>query len=115
VDTFRLAEKGSTMAKRLRKYAPEFRQQVIELVKSGRGLTDVAREFKISPQTVSTWVHRQEVDRGEREGMSTDERAELVRLRRENRALRQERDILKKAAAWFAQETDVIPSRSSDS
>jgi transposase len=107
-------EGQSTMA-RQSQYPPEFRQKIVELVRSGRRLHDVAREYKLSPQTVSTWVHRKEVDSGEREGMSSDERAELVRLRRENRTLRAERDILKKAAAWFAQETDAIPSRSSDS
>jgi transposase len=100
------------MARHPRQYPPEFRQKVVELVKSGRKLHDVAREFQISPQTVSTWVHRKQVDAGEKDGVTSDERAELARLRRENRTLRMERDILKKAAAWFARENDGLPKPS---
>jgi transposase len=87
-------------------YPPEFRRQAIELVRSGTPLKQVAAELGVSEQTLRNWRHRQDVDAGRAEGLTTDEREELRRLRRENRRLQQERDILKAATAFFARETD---------
>jgi len=80
---------------------------MVELVRSGRSPGDLAREFEPTAQAIRNWVRQAERDEGLRDdGVTTDEREELTRLRRENRKLRQEREILAKAAAWFAQETE---------
>lgn len=97
-------------------YPPEYRQQLIELVRAGRTPGELAREFEPSAQAIRNWVRQADRDAGRRsDGLSTEERHELVRLRRENRQLREEREILSKAAAWFARETGSIPPRSSSS
>jgi transposase len=104
------------MARKQRRYAAEFRRQMIELVRSGRRPEELAREFEPSAQAIRNWVAQADRDEGRREdGLTTAEREELSRLRRENRQLRLERDILSKAAAWFARETDVIPPKGSNS
>ena len=83
-------------------YAAEFRQQMVDLVRSGRAPEDLAREFEPSSRT---WVAQAGRDAGERsDGLRTEEREELRRLRRENRRLCEEREILAKATAWFARE-----------
>ncbi len=102
-------------------YPPEFRRRMVELVRAGREPEDLAREFEpsaqaIRNQAIRNWVRQAGRDGGQRtDGLTTGEREELARLRRENRQLRQERDILAKAAAWFARETGAIPSGSSNS
>ena len=97
-------------------YPPEFRRNMVELVRAGRDAEELAREFEPSAQAIRNWVRQAERDGGERsDGLTTGEREELARLRRENRRLRQERDILAKAAAWFARETGTIPSGPSGS
>lgn len=98
-------------------YSPEFRQQMIELVRSGRTPEDLAREFEPSAQAIRNWVQQSGglAESRREEDLASAEREELRRLRRENRQLREEREILAKAAAWFARETGSIPSRSSDS
>lgn len=104
------------MPKSHRPYPPEYRERMIELVQSGRSPESLAREFEPSAQCIRNWVRQAERDAGRRhDGLTTDERTELQRLRRENATLREEREILKKAAAWFARETGSIPSTGSDS
>jgi transposase len=87
-------------------YPPEFRREALELVRSGRSIRDVAESLGVSEQTLRNWSRRDDVDAGRAEGLTSVEREELRRLRRENRRLQQEREILKKAAAFFARETD---------
>src|ERR1700720_1469338 len=104
------------MAKKHLPYAPEFRQQMIELVRAGRMPEELATEFEPSAQSIRNWVAQADRDEGRRrDGLTTAEREELTRLRRENRILREEREILSKAAAWFATETGSLPSRGSNS
>ena len=92
-------------------YPKEFRDKVVQLMQVGeRSTGEVAKEFDISADSVRRWVQQAERDQGSRQdGLRSAEREELVRLRRENRRLKQEREILSKAAAWFARETDAIP------
>jgi transposase len=88
-------------------YPPEFRREAVQLAQSGdRSIAQVARDLGISNQTLHSWIKQADVDAGRREGLTTDEREELRRLRRENRTLLQEREILKKAAAFFARESE---------
>ena len=97
-------------------YAAEFRIQIVELARSGRSPVDLAKEFEPTVQTINAWVRQADRDDGHREdGLTRSDREELQRLRRENKQLRQEREILAKAAAWFARETDTIPPKSSRS
>jgi transposase len=104
------------MAKTRPPYTPEFRQQLIELVRAGRSPDELAKEFEPTAQSIRNWVAQSDRDAGRRgDGLSSSERDELSRLRRENRQLRQERDILSKAAAWFARETNTIPPKDSGS
>ena len=95
---------------------PEFREQLVALVRAGRTPEDLAGEFEPTAQSISNWVAQADRDAGRRtDGLTTAERTELTRLRRENRQLKVERDILSKAAAWFAQETAPNTKRSSGS
>lgn len=104
------------MPKSRRPYPPEYRERMIELVRTGRSPESLAREFEPSAQCIRNGVRQAERDAGRRQdGLTTDERTELQRLRRENATLREEREILKKVAAWFARETGSIPSKGSDS
>jgi len=97
-------------------YPPEFRRQMVELVRSGRAIRELAREFECSDQTIRNWVRQADLDEGRRDdGLTSAEREELRRLRRENRQLREEREILAKAAAWFARETGSVPGKRSSS
>jgi transposase len=97
-------------------YPLEFRNQILELIRSGRTPEDLAKEFEPTAETIRNWVAQADRDAGTRhDGLATAEREELRQLRRENRRLREEREILAKAAAWFAQETHSIPRKSSSS
>ena len=99
-----------------RPYSGAFRRQLVELVRAGRSPESLGQEFEPSAQAIRNWVRQTERDEGRRaDGLTTAERDELRRLRRENATLREEREILKKAAAWFARESDVIPFGSSHS
>jgi len=104
------------MAKTRPPYTPEFRRQMVELVRSGRSPEELAREFEPTAQSIKNWVGQAKRDAGRGDvGLTTVEREELNRLRRENRQLRLEREILSKAAAWFARETNTIPPKDSGS
>lgn len=97
-------------------YPPEFRNQMVEMVRAGSSPEKLAREFEPTAQTIRNWVAQADRDEGRRQdGLTSSEREELGKLRREIRQLKVEREILKKAAAWFARETDAVPPRSSDS
>jgi transposase len=97
-------------------YAAEYRRRLVELARGGRSITALAREFEPTVETIRQWVKQAELDEGQRsDDLTTTEREELNRLRREIRVLREEREILAKAAAWFAQETGATPSRRSHS
>jgi transposase len=87
-------------------YPAEFRAEAVRLARSSdRSVPQLARELGVSPQTLTNWIAQDRVDAGERPGLTTDERARLRELERENRILREEREILRKAAGFFAQET----------
>jgi transposase len=89
------------------RYPKEFRRDVAALVlDQHRTVADVAREMGLVEQTLGNWVRLERIDRGEREGLSSEEREELSQLRRENRQLRIERDLLKKATAFWVRESD---------
>ena len=104
------------MPKARPEYPPEFRRRLIELFRAGQSADALAKKFDPSAQTIRNWVKQADLDEGRRtDGLTTQEREELVRLRRENHALREEREILKKAAAWFAKETDSNPPKRSRS
>ena len=99
-----------------KRYTPEFRHQMVALVRAGRNPSELSREFGCTSWSINRWFKQAERDGGRGDGgLTTDEREELTRLRRENRQLRLEREILSKAAAWFAQETAPNSRRSSDS
>ncbi len=94
-----------------RPYATEYRRRVVELARAGRKIDEMEREFEPSANAIRKWVKRAALDEGLRsDGLTTSEREELNRLRRENRVLRAERDLLSRAAAFFAQE-NVLPPR----
>jgi transposase len=90
-------------------YPPEFRAEAIRLVRSsGRPAAEIARRLEVSTETLRLWVRQADIDEGRRhDGLTTEETEEVRRLRRENRILREEREILVKAAAFFAQETGL--------
>ena len=102
-----MALAGVHLAQRARRsFAAEFKAETVELIRtSGRSIGQVCRDLDLSETAVRRWVAQTEVDAGRREGLTTAEREELARLRREVRVLREEREILQKAAAFFAKET----------
>lgn len=99
-----------------KRYPPEFRRQLIELARAGKSPEALAKEFEPSAQTIRTWLKQAARDAGERtDGLTTPEREEMARLRRELRQVKLEREILSKATAWFARETGTIPNGSTGS
>ncbi len=85
-------------------------------MRSGRNPESLSREFEPPAQTIHNWIRQADLDEGRRDdGATSTEREELRRLRRDNKRLRQEREILAKAAVWFARETDSVPPKSSNS
>ncbi len=104
------------MGKNGKRYSPELQEQLVRLVRMGRSAKELAREYEPTEQTIRNWVKQAELDEGTRsDGLTTEERQELGRLRRENARLKEEREILSKAAAWFAQETEKKSKGSSRS
>ena len=97
-------------------YRPEYRRKIVALVRAGRSPNQIAAEFECSAQTVRNWVAQAEADAGKRDDVLTSvEREELRKLRRENKQLKLEREILAKATAWFARETNSTPDKDSNS
>jgi transposase len=92
-------------------YPPEFRAEAVRLIRSsGKPLLEISKDLGVSEQSLRVWIKQADLDEGRRDdGLTTSELEELRRLRRENRVLREEREILKKAAAFFARETDQRP------
>ena len=116
VDTSPLGGEESTMGKTRSPYPAEFRARMVELVRSGRTPEELSREFEPTAQSISNWVGQADRDQGVRhDGLTTDDKEELRRLRRENKILREEKEILRKAAAWFAEETGSTPRGRSSS
>ena len=108
------------MGKSRRAYPPEFRQQMVELFREGRSTSELSQDFGPHAQSIRNWVAWAERERGKKgqkdgEALTSSEREELTRLRRENRQLRREREILSKATAWFAREMNRMPPEDSDS
>jgi transposase len=100
------------MANKSIRYTPEFKRQMVALARSGRSAASLSKEFGPSAWTIALWVKQAARDEGKGDGgLTTAEREELTRLRRENRKLKEEREILAKAAAWFA--TESGPSKRS--
>ena len=89
-------------------YPAAFRAEAVQLVRGGgRSLTQAAQDLGVHHDTLRTWVKQAAIDEGRRDGLTTEERTELARLRRENRVLREEREILKEAARFFAAESST--------
>src|SRR6202011_5562233 len=104
------------MGKTRAAYPPEFRRQMVELVRAGRSPEELSREFEPTAPSIRNWVAQSDRDAGRGDGgLRTAEREELNRLRRKNRQFQLEREILSKAAAWFARETNTIPHKGSSS
>jgi len=104
------------MPRTRRPYSGEFKQQMIDLVRAGRTPEELGREFEPTAQSIRNWVIQADRDEGRRkDGLTIAERQEKAKLRREVRRLREERDILAKATAWFARETDSKSKKSSSS
>ena len=97
-------------------YPPELKRQILDLIRAGRTTASLAKEFEPSENCIRNWKAQAERDAGQRtDGLTTEERKEFNQLKRENRRLREERDILKKATAWFAQESGAAPRKDSES
>lgn len=104
------------MPRHRKPYPEDLKKKLVALVRQGRTPEELSRQFEPTAQAIRNWVAQADRDEGRRQdGLSTTERDELQRLRRENERLREEREILKKAAAWFAQETKAAPNGSSNS
>ena len=109
-------EKDTAMPGNHPPYSREFKARIVELARAGRSQASLEKEFGVTTTTIRAWMKQRDLDQGARsDGLTSDEKQELSRLRREVKVLREERDILSKAAAWFAQEGVGAPKRRSDS
>ena len=98
------------MPRTRKRYPLEFRRRMVELVRAGRTPEELSREFEPSAGAIRNWVEQMDQDEGVRsDGLTSEERKELRELRRENKQLKLEREILGKAAAWFARESITLP------
>jgi transposase len=91
-----------------REFTPEFKRDAVELVRtSGRPIAEIARELGIYDSTLGNWVRQDRIDRGEQDGLTSDQQARLGQLERENAKLRMERDLLKRTVAFWVKETST--------
>ena len=90
-----------------RRFSDEFKRDAVEIVRSSdRSIAEIARELGVYDSSLGNWVRQEQIDRGEREGLSSDEQTELVELRRENARLRMERELLKRAVVFWVKESN---------
>lgn len=101
--------KGVHMPRTRAPYPAEFRRRMVELVRQGHSADMLAKDYEPSPGSIRAWVKQADIEDGFSEGLTADERAEIAGLRRRVRILEEEKEILAKAAAWFAEETGVTP------
>ncbi|MDX3136899.1 transposase [Streptomyces europaeiscabiei] len=99
-------EHGKKTPRPRRSFTPEFKAEIVELCRRGdRSVGQIAKAFDLTETAVRLWVSQAEVDAGERDGLTSSEREELAALRRENRRLREDVEVLRRATAFFAKET----------
>jgi transposase len=119
VESLRLINGGFEMPKTRPPYSPEFRRQMVDRVWAGQTPEDLSREFQPTARSISNWLVQADEQAGRRkekgDGLTAAERDALARLRRENKQLRLERDIISRAEAWSARETGTVLSGSSNS
>ena len=96
-------------------YSAEYKKRIVDLLRAGRTVKELENELGVHATTIRDWWKRADIDAGVVDGVTTDERAELAKLRRENAQLREEREILNKFAAWSAQEGNWTSSKRSGS
>jgi transposase len=103
-----MSDRRKSRGGRPSKYAPEFRRDAVVMVlDEGRSIADVGRSLGVNEGTLGNWVNKERIERGERDGLTGDERAELAELRAENAQLRMERDLLKRSMAFWVKETST--------
>ena len=103
-----MSSKSKRRVGRPSKFPPEFRRDAVAMVlDEGRSIAEVARATGVNPGTLGNWVGSERIERGERDGLTSDERADLAELRAENAQLRMERDLLKRSLAFWIKETST--------